>query len=211
LLAASDGNLYALFSTGGSNNTGQLWRATLSGQLQSIANFPATGMTQPVTMMQAADGNLYGSTNSDSFFRYELATGRLSAIYQGARGGAGQPACPCPLIEGMDGKFYGVSAVGGNFPGDGAVFSLNSGLPKPLPVISGLYPAAGPAGQKLVLWGNYLLGVKSVSFNGTPATGAVSTSVQSVVVTVPAGATTGPVTVATANGSYTTTQSFTVQ
>jgi len=64
---ATDGSLYALFSTGGTNDTGELWRATLSGQLQSVVNFPATVMTQPVTMMQAVDGNLYGSTNSDSF------------------------------------------------------------------------------------------------------------------------------------------------
>jgi len=95
-------------------------------------------------------------------------------------------------------------------PATARSFSLDIGLPKPLPVISGMYPAAGPAGQKVVLWGNYLLGVKSVSFNGTPATGAVSSSAQSVVVAVPSGATTGPVTLTSINGSVTTTQDSTV-
>jgi hypothetical protein len=63
----------------------------------------------------------------------------------------------------------------------------------------------------VILWGNYLLGASAVSFNGTPATTFKSTSVQSVAATVPADATSGPVTVTTANGSFTTTQGFTVQ
>jgi hypothetical protein len=63
----------------------------------------------------------------------------------------------------------------------------------------------------VILWGNYLLGAKSVVFNGTPATSFRATSVRSVQVTVPPGATTGPVTITTAKGSYTTTNSFTVQ
>ena len=211
LVAASDGNLYAALSSGGANNTGQIFQATLSGQLKTVANFPAKGVHGPAIMMQAADGNLYGTTTSNAVFRYDLATGQLSRVYQFNPAAAGQPNCPCPLIEGMDGKLYGVSAVGGNFPGDGAVFSLDIGLPKPLPVVTGMFPASGPVGQKVILWGNYLLGLKSVSFNGTIATGPVPTSAQSVLVTVPTGATTGPVTINTINGSFTTTQSFTVQ
>ncbi len=89
--------------------------------------------------------------------------------------------------------------------------SLDIGLAKPLPVVSGLYPASGSVGQKVMLWGNYLLGASAVSFNGTPAASIGVTSVNSVYATVPTGATTGPVTVTTANGSFTTTSSFTVQ
>jgi hypothetical protein len=111
----------------------------------------------------------------------------------------------------MDGKLYGVTPIGGNYPGIGAVFSLNIGLPKPKPFITGLYPSSGPVGQRVILWGNYLLGTNSVAFNGVPATSAVATSAQSVLVTVPAGAATGPVTITTANGSFTTGQNFTIQ
>jgi hypothetical protein len=65
--------------------------------------------------------------------------------------------------------------------------------------------------QTVTLWGNYLLGATSVAFNGVLATDVLVTSVHSVRVTVPAEATTGPVSVTTANGSFTTTKSFTVQ
>jgi hypothetical protein len=60
------------------------------------------------------------------------------------------------------------------------------------------------------LWGNYLLGATSVSFDGVPAQYIGVTSIQSVWATVPAGAATGPVTVTTPIGSFTTTTNFTV-
>jgi len=209
LVAASDGNLYGTFPAGGTNNSGYVYQATLSGQYQVLANFPAHGMVQPGgTLLAAADGNVYGTTNSNDIFRYDVAKSELSKVYSVPESGA---RCYCQLIEGMDGKLYGMGAVGGPFPGIGSIFSLDIGLPKPLPLVSGLYPASGTVGQKVVLWGNYLLGAISVTFNGTPAGTAVSTSMQSVVATVPTGATSGPVTVTTANGSFTTTQAFTVQ
>ncbi|MGA2592080.1 MAG: choice-of-anchor tandem repeat GloVer-containing protein [Bryobacteraceae bacterium] len=209
LVAASDGNLYGTFPAGGTNNTGYVYQASLSGQYQVMANFPAHGMVQPGgTLLAAADGNVYGTTNSNDIFRYDVAKKELSKVYSVPESGA---RCYCQLIEGMDGKLYGLGAVGGPFPGIGSIFSLDIGLPKPLPLVSGLYPASGTVGQKVVLWGNYLLGATSVTFNGTPAGTAVSTSMQSVVATVPPGAISGPVTVTTANGSFTTTQAFTVQ
>jgi hypothetical protein len=209
LIAASDGNLYGVLKMTGANNTGQIYQATLSGQLQTVASFPAKGMTRPQSLMQASDGNLYGSA-SNYIFRYNLTTRQLSGVYE-LNPNTSQGECPCKLIEGMDGKLYGVTPIGGSNQGIGAVFSLDIGLPKPTPVISGLYPASGPAGQNVTLWGNYLLGATSVTFNGVPAASVASTSVQSVRVTVPAGATTGPVTITTANGSFTTSQDFTVQ
>ena len=78
-------------------------------------------------------------------------------------------------------------------------------------MVSGLYPSSGAAGQEVLLWGNYLLGATSVSFNGVPAASVRVTSVQSVAATVPVGAASGPVTITTPNGSFTTTTNFTVQ
>jgi uncharacterized repeat protein (TIGR03803 family) len=209
LVAASDGNLYGTFSKGGVNGTGVIYQATLSGQLHTLASFPAA-ISSPRSLMQAADGNLYGTTVYNQIFRYNLTTHVITLVYQMDVGGS-QGHCACILVEGMDGKLYGAAPNGGNYPGMGAVFSLDIGLPKPSPVVSGLYPPSGGDGQKVVLWGNYLLGATSVSFNGNPAQYIAVTSTQSVYATVPPTATSGPVTITTPNGSFTTTTSFTVE
>lgn len=209
LVPASDGNLYGTFSKGGVNGTGVMYRATLSGQLQTLASFPAT-ISSPRSLMQAADGNLYGTTVYNQIFRYNLATNAVTLVYQMDVQGS-QGHCACILVEGTDGKLYGAAPNGGNYPGMGAVFSLDIGLPRPAPMVSGLYPSSGAVGQEVLLWGNYLLGATSVSFNGVPAASVRVTSVQSVAATVPVGAASGPVTITTPNGSFTTTTNFTVQ
>ncbi len=213
LVAAADGNLYGTLRYGGTNKTGEIFKVTLSGQYQTVASFPATGLNEPTTLMQAADDNFYGSAaygSSSDIYRYDPTTGQVSSVYRLDPTGS-QGECGCKLMEGMDGKIYAVTPIGGNSGGVGAVFSLNIGLPKPAPVISGLYPLSGPVGQRVVLWGNYLLGATLVTFNGLPAGSVTLGSAQSVTVTVPTGATTGPVTITTANGSFTTAQNFTVQ
>ena len=209
LIAASDGNLYGTFSRGGTVGTGLIYQASLTGQYKMVAGFPATAMSEPYSLNEGADGNLYGSTNFNQLFSYNLATQKLSLVYAMNAQGT-QARCPCPLIEGMDGKLYGYSGIGGP-AGVGDVFSLDLGLTPPSPVVSGLYPASGAVGSKVLLWGNYLLGTQSVTFNGVTATSFQVTSKESVLATVPTGATSGPITITTHNGSLTTTQSFTVQ
>ncbi len=209
LVAAADGYLYGTFSAGGANNTGLLYRASLAGEYNDFASFPTT-ISSPRSLMQAADGNLYGTTVYNQIFRYNFSTKAIELVYQMDAAGS-QGHCACILVEGMDGKLYGAAPNGGNYPSQGAVFSLDIGLPKPTPMLSGLYPSSGGAGLKVLLWGNYLLGATSVTFNGVPAAGIKVTSVQSVTATVPAGATSGPVTITTPNGSFTTTTNFTVE
>lgn len=51
----------------------------------------------------------------------------------------------------------------------------------------------------------------AVDFNGIPATEFAVASGQGVLAEVPTGATSGPITIATPNGSYTSQQSFTVE
>jgi hypothetical protein len=213
LIAASDGNLYGTFSGSGANNTGFIFQATLSGQWQTVANFPvqgsAEGMSEPGSLVEASDHALYGATVHNAIFRYDLATHALTLAYQMNINNLQGSCAPCNFIQGMDGKLYGTATIGG--PGGGTVFSLDFGLPKPNPSIAQMVPASGSVGQKILLWGSHLLGASSVTFNGVPAASVQVGSTQALTVTIPAGATTGPVAVTTANGFFTTTQSFTVQ
>ena len=152
-----DGNFYCVTGSGGANNKGALWRATLSGSFEIVASFPATGMIDPESLMAAGDGNLYGTTQSNYVFRYNLSTQQLETIYHFTHA-AGQPQCLCQLIHGSDGLLYGVTSVGGNYPGAGAIFSLDIGIGKPKPVVQQVLPSAGSVGTKVLLFGGWLLG-----------------------------------------------------
>ncbi|RAK62969.1 T9SS type A sorting domain-containing protein [Hymenobacter edaphi] len=81
----------------------------------------------------------------------------------------------------------------------------------PSPVISGFTPASGPVGTSVRVNGANFNGTTAVTFNGTTAPGfAVDTAGTSLTVLVPAGASTGPIAVATAGGTATSPTSFTV-
>jgi hypothetical protein len=209
-IAASDGNLYGVGGEG-ANGTGVVYRATLSGHLQAVASFPAKGtaegMLDPNSLMEASDYALYGSTLHNAIFRYSMATHALTNAYQMNLYNLQGSCDPCQFVQAMDGKLYGTATIGG--PGGGAVFSLDFGLPQPRPSVAQLAPASGAPGQQILLWGSHLLGATSVTFNGVPAAAFQVNSTQAVMATVPAGATTGPVTITTANGSVTTKQDFT--
>jgi hypothetical protein len=66
-------------------------------------------------------------------------------------------------------------------------------------------------GQRVLIWGANLLCTTGVSFKGAAATTFTVASGQGVWANVPNGAATGPVTVTTPNGSFTSKESFTVQ
>jgi len=213
LVAASDGNLYGTLSSAGTNNVGIVFETNLSGQWSTVANFPAKGSDEgfydPNSLVEASDGALYGATVHDAIFRFDLATHALTLAYQMNPYNLQGSCAPCNFIQAMDGNLYGTAALGG--PGGGAVFSLDFGLPKPTPGVEQLVPSSGSVGQKILFWGSHLLGATSVKFNGVPATDFQVNSTQALAATVPAGATTGPVTVTTANGKVTSRQSFTIQ
>jgi len=209
LVAAPDGTLYGELGNGGTNHTGTIYKVSPStGQYTTLATFPKTGMTYPATLLLADDGNLYGSTSSlpSYFFRLNLATNQLEDL----TGPLYSEACPCPMVQGSNGKLYGISPAGGG-GGGGVFFNVDAGLPPPQPVIQLFSPPQASAGTRVELWGSNLLGATSVTFNGIAGTNVLATTSQSVFVNVPEGATSGPITIATPNGSFTTQESFTVQ
>lgn len=77
------------------------------------------------------------------------------------------------------------------------------------PAITSFAPTSSPVGTGVTITGTNFTGATAVSFNGAAATFTVSNS-GTVTTTVPAGATTGPITVTTLDGTATSATSFTV-
>ena len=81
----------------------------------------------------------------------------------------------------------------------------------PTPTISGFSPASGPAGTVVTVAGTNFTGVTAVRFNGVTAAAYTVNSSTQLTATVPAGASTGPISVAAgANGTGTSTTNFVV-
>jgi hypothetical protein len=79
----------------------------------------------------------------------------------------------------------------------------------PTPTITGFTPASGPSGTSVTISGTNFTGATAVAFNGTAATFTVTSS-SAIQATVPAGATSGPISVATPGGTVTSTSSYSV-
>ena len=77
------------------------------------------------------------------------------------------------------------------------------------PTITSFSPTSGPVGSSVAISGTSFNGATAVTFNGVSASFAV-TSDSAVQATVPAGATTGPISVTTPQGTATSGTSFTV-
>jgi uncharacterized repeat protein (TIGR03803 family) len=216
LLQAGNGNFYGTLPNGGSAGLGSIFEATLDGKLRTVYSFPNANFDNPENLIEASDGMLYGTALGgdtphhnnaySNIFRVDPSNGQFETVYVFNQGG--WPACPCKLVQGTDGRIYGISYYQNSY---GTFFVLDVALPKPQPSVPFFAPPAGGAGQQVLLWGRNLLGATGVSFNGAPASSFTVASTQGIWADVPAGASTGPITVTTPNGSYTTSQVFTVQ
>ena len=221
LALADNGNLYGSTMNAGSECRGTIFELTQAGTLTTlITTTGASAVCSPTTLIEASDGKLYGVDTKGGFghgriFRLTLS-GALSTIHDfaadGSEGIYGQTFGPA-LVQGSDGKLYGASGSGG--PGGvtagGTIYSLDLGLPKPLPRIRYFSPASGTVGSGVLIVGANLLGLNQVKFNGAPATQFASRGSNYAVAIVPSGATSGPIMVTTPNGNVTSKASFTVQ
>lgn len=97
LIHATDGNFYGTTSEGGVNGDGSIFRMSPTGALTSIYSFCsesacADGANPMGALVQATDGNLYGTTLNGSVFRITLS-GKFTTLSGtgglGPLGGAG--------------------------------------------------------------------------------------------------------------------------
>lgn len=138
LIEATDGNLYGTAPGGGANGDGAIFEITLSGQESILYSFNASandGFSPGSGVIQASDGNLYGTTPGNgtnvntsfgAVFKVTLS-GQETLVYtfQGQTVSDGQLP-EAGLIQGVDGNFYGTTSEGGSGI-SGTVFKLTSG------------------------------------------------------------------------------------
>jgi uncharacterized repeat protein (TIGR03803 family) len=218
LVLASDGSFYGITSVGGagqgcpSKTCGTLFRMTPAGKVTTLYDFCSqTGCTDgssPIDVIQATDGNLYGTTfgggthAAGTLFKITLG-GSLTTLYSFcsqtacADGASGQG-----LVQHTDGKLYGATEFGGT-SNNGTVFSVDIGL---APFVAAL-PYAGRIGSVIKLFGQGLTSTTAVSFNGTAATFSIQSDTY-LTATVPAGASSGFVTVTASGNTLTSNRQF---
>ena len=208
VLEGADGNLYGTTNQGGTYGDGTVFKITLAGALTTLHSFDGTDGANPFgTLVQATDGNFYGTTNAGGANGdgtiFEITTaGTLTTLhnFDGTDGAGAQSG----LLQATNGTFYGNTYAGGT-SGDGTVFSLSVGLG---PFVTFL-PAARPVGGVVEILGQGFTGATGVSFNGTAAT-FTAESDTFLTATVPAGATTGSITVSEPGGTLTSNKIFRV-
>jgi len=139
LVQATDGDLYG--TTGGGGNTacgggcGTVFKITTTGTLTTLHSFDLTdGATPNAGLIQATDGDLYGTTYSGGPSNSNCNSGSCGTVFKitptgalttlhsfdytdGANSLAG-------VIQATDGNFYGTTGGGGG--GGGTIFKITS-------------------------------------------------------------------------------------
>jgi len=219
LVQGNNGNLYGTTMWGGDGGTqnvcygacGTVFEITPAGKLTTLYNFCsqpscADGSGPYSSLILGSDGNLYGTTfnggtgancttlnGCGTIFKITPA-GKLTTLHSFD---LTDGYFPTALFQATDGDFYGTSAQGGGdsqdcYFGCGAAFKLSVGL---LPFARTI-PSSSRTGASVIILGDSLTGATAVSFNGTSATFTVVSATE-IKATVPAGATSGWVTVTT--------------
>jgi uncharacterized repeat protein (TIGR03803 family) len=141
LIRASDGNFYGTTLAGGTGNggNGTVFRITPSGKLSTIYSFCSqsncTDGERPFWgVIQATDGDLYGSTssggaNDDGTVYRVTSSGTLTTLH--SFNGADGQGPDAGVIQASDGSFYGTTLEGGEGSaceyGCGTVFKMTLG------------------------------------------------------------------------------------
>lgn len=208
-LVDAGGTLYGT-TAGGSGTVFKMTSAGAVTTLHSFCSLPSCADGDLVTagLMQGTDGNLYGATdvggaNNDGTV-YELTLkGTLTTLHSfDDTDGYGPQGT---LVQDTNGDFYGITEFGGS-SNYGTVFTVSTGLK----AFVTLESTSGTAGSKVGILGDGFDSSSVVQFNGVAATTVTLTEPGLLTATVPAGATSGYVTVTTGSTTLTSTQKYTV-
>jgi len=214
LVQAAHGMFYGITYQGGANYRGTFFKITAKGGLRTLYSFCAQTScadgSSPNGLIQATDGNFYGTTSEGGLSGnwgtiFEISSsGTLTTLHQFcSQSNCADGGEPAGLMQATNGNLYGTTGDGGSWD-SGSVYSLSVGLG---PFVEAL-PGFGSAGQVVGILGSDLKGTTAVSFNGTPATNFTIISETVVKAIIPAGATTGMIEVNTPSGTLSSNVPF---
>jgi uncharacterized repeat protein (TIGR03803 family) len=135
LVQATNGDFYGTTKYGGANGYGTVFKITPSGTFTTLYSFCsqsncADGTTPTAALLQATDGDFYGTTLNGGIGSYGTVfkitpTGSLTTLYRfcsqsGCRDGYVPQAA---LVQATNGEIYGTT-TGGGTKGSGTVFKI---------------------------------------------------------------------------------------
>lgn len=128
-MQANDGNLYGTtWEGGGGSNRGTIFKITTSGALTTLYNFSGADGTNPgAALVQARDGNFYGTTVSGGTYAggtvFKITpAGELTTLHSFEYSDGQYPFAS--LIQAHDGNFYGTTMASGGPYGYGTIFKI---------------------------------------------------------------------------------------
>lgn len=210
LTLGTDGLLYGATSIFGISGAGAVFTISTSGTFTIVATIDGSGYDgfNPNALTLGNDGNFYGTMangGAEGFNEgtvFELApSGTFTILYNfdGTHGSYPSAA----VVQHTSGTFYGSTRSGGQ-NNAGTIFSENTGL---TPFVA-FVRSYGMVGSTVQILGQGLTSTSGVSFNGIPASSFHVESDTFLEAVVPGGASTGPLTVTTSEGTLASNVAF---
>ncbi|MBS0580720.1 MAG: hypothetical protein JSR36_15795 [Proteobacteria bacterium] len=177
LIQGSDGKFYGMTAGGGQFGAGVMFAISAGGAETVLHSFgSAAGGQYPYgSLIQASDGNFYGMSMSGGAYGLGAVfvihpDGSELVVHSFGLNADGQ-APAGSLIQGADGKLYGMTSAGGDY-GGGIVFSMTlAGTETILHSLGAGSDGSAPAGSLLQASDGYFYGL--TQSGGANAAGAV--------------------------------------
>jgi uncharacterized repeat protein (TIGR03803 family) len=217
IIQGSDGNFYGTTAAGGLNGFGSIYKMTPAGALTILHSFSegdGLGLHPLAGLVQATDGKFYGAAanNTSSGVLFQItSTGKYRVLLNFTNVTGKYPGAnpQVSLFQHTSGTLYGDTYGGGTgkLCFCGVLYSLGMKLGPFVSFVGPLFE--GKVGKTIEILGQGFTGATKVSFHGVSATFTVVSDTYLTAV-VPAGATTGSVTVTTSGGTLTGNKIFRV-
>jgi uncharacterized repeat protein (TIGR03803 family) len=170
LIQASDGKIYGMTSGGGTSGGGVLFSFSPITHVYTVLlnfNGTVTGKNPQSSLLQASDGKFYGTTlngganNYGVLFCYDPQTTNFTNLYD-FDDLSGRSVIGNGMIEGRDGRLFGITDAGGS-SGKGVIFAYDNSIPgyTPLFHFNGTTNGGGPRGTMLELANGLIYGTAS--------------------------------------------------